>query len=258
MTFVKVRLPGLGVALEGVKVLHLTDLHLLRIGQNERTALEVAQRLKPDMVVITGDLCRRWSISAGIRFLNSLEAPFGIFFVPGNHDGRTLNLLQTKAPKVRFLSNRSWLIERDGARLAIVGVDDPHRERDDMETALGDVPEGIPILLLAHSPDVAYRPGFEKVSLCLSGHTHGGQVCFFPGRAIYTHTRHKLPSSGLHFFRGALLYISRGVGRSLILPLRFLCPPEVVVVELSGAEGSDLHAEIVSRAHARHWLREKA
>ena len=257
VTTIRAHLPGLGPGLDGARILHLTDLHLLKIGWSERVILALAERIRPQIVAVTGDFCSRWGIDEGVRLLESLRAPLGVFFVPGNNDDRTLDVLRAKARWVKFLVNECEVVEHGESLLAVVGVDDPHTGRDDLEAALRGAPEGAPVLLLAHSPDVALRAGFERVGLCLCGHTHGGQICPLPRRPLYTHTRGRVPPSGLHKVRGAFLYVSRGVGTS-ILPLRFLCPPEVAVVELRDAKGGEVYVEVVSRARARRWLGKEA
>ena len=256
VTTIRAHLPGVGPGLDGIRILHLTDLHLLRIGRNERKILALVERLRPEIIVLTGDFCSRWGVEEGVRFLEALRAPLGVFFSPGNNDDRTLGVLRAKAKGVRFLVNGFAVVGRSGSRLIVAGVDDPHSGRDNLEVALRGAPEGAPIILLAHSPDVALREGFERVHLCLCGHTHGGQICPLPGRPLYVHTRGRVPHSGLHRVRGAFLYVSRGVGTS-VLPFRFLCPPELVVVELRGAKGGEACVEVVSRACACRWLREK-
>jgi predicted MPP superfamily phosphohydrolase len=234
------RLPA---ALEGLKVLHLSDLHWGRYtGQVEvRAAVEAANSQAPDLIVVTGDYVLHSAAYAApcARELSALQAPLGVFAIPGNHDywtdiGTVLNELRRAGLTV--LRNSSRRLEVKGAPLWLVGIDDVWERRHDLDAGLADVPTDEPVLLLVHEPDyadqVARAP--HRVFLQLSGHSHGGQVNLpVLGRPILPWLGRRYPA-GLQDVPGSALqvYTSRGIG-VIEPPVRFNCRPEVAALTLA-------------------------
>jgi uncharacterized protein len=134
------------------------------------------------------------------------------------------------------LVNQAVRIQVAGVDLWIAGVDDLTEGRPDLAAALAGVPEGAPVLLLAHNPDIWLDPLVERVDLVLSGHTHGGQVRL-PGIGAAhtqgTHLSRRRPAGW--FQRGQTrMFVSRGLGESI--PLRFGVRPQIALIRLTPAE----------------------
>ena len=224
---------------EGLVLAHLSDLHLgfaVSTGWLRRVFAEVVRR-GPDAVVLTGDLFIGGSrgIQRGSEALPLLEAPLGVYAVLGNHDyfADTEALLEAlRAARIRTLRNEAIPLEREGERLWLAGLDDLGTGHDDLEQALGGVPEGAPVVLLSHSPDAVEEASDRQVPLMLSGHTHGGQVCLPFWGAVFCFSRfYRRYVDGLFQVGPTALYVNRGLGKAL-LPLRFLCRPEVTLLTL--------------------------
>ena len=228
--------PDLPVAFDGYRILHLTDLHLDNI---DRTAEAIADRiagLDSDLCVITGDI--RDNIHAPLRPLmdqlttvvGAVRATDGILGVLGNHDSAAM-VPPMEDLGIRVLLNETVTYDRARDSLHLTGVDDVHRfHTEDAHAALEGAPDGFCIALV-HSPeitDVAAR----RHRLYLTGHTHGGQICFPGGRPFASEaTRFGDMCSGL-WRRGDMLgYTSRGLG-ACVVPFRSFCPGEVVTVTL--------------------------
>ncbi len=226
------------------RIVFLSDLHFngeatnplynLRYGL---TLLLVA-KVKPDLIVIGGDLVSNpQGVNESLHYVILLSSIAPVIIVPGNWEywsginvDRYLNTLNS-VDNVTVLRSSNMLINGK-CRLVVVGVDDPYTSRDDLSKALQGVPTGIYKLLIAHSPQVIGKAR-GKVDLILAGHTHGGQVVIpFIGPLIAPlpeeYRRHV---AGLYNINGTLMYVSRGIGTS-IYPVRFMSPPEIVVVEL--------------------------
>ena len=234
-----VAVKGLPAAFEGLRLLHLTDLHLRRASGVVDQLLMLVEDLDPDLVCLTGDYAyTALSLADAERLFRGLALRPAVAAVFGNtdyRDGITRETREHWAQLVPFLTNTATALERGGARLWLAGVDDPHLQRDDVGAALACVPADEPAILLAHSPEVIESPIPAQVRLILSGHTHGGQICLPSGRALYQNMRLPMAmASGLHAWGGATLYVSRGVGATR-MPLRFGCLPEVTLFTLTGA-----------------------
>jgi hypothetical protein len=144
---------------------------------------------------------------------------------------------------VAGLQERGWeLIANRATRIDgidIVGLDDPHIGRHDLDVATPRTQPGFR-LAVAHSPDVARDLAAMGYDLILSGHTHGGQLRMPGYGAIVTNTR-GLPrrmARGLHRLGDAWLHVSAGLGTSMYSPYRFACRPEACVLELVPTEGA--------------------
>jgi predicted MPP superfamily phosphohydrolase len=135
---------------------------------------------------------------------------------------------------IRMLVNEAIELRRLGQSLWIVGVDDPHKYQcDDLRLALEEVPLNGFKVLLAHTPEIFKEASDSGVGLYLCGHTHAGQIALpFMGAPIQNADCPREFGHG-HWHYGEMQgYTSAGVGCSM-LPIRFNCPPEIAIVELT-------------------------
>ncbi|MCA9319262.1 MAG: metallophosphoesterase [Planctomycetes bacterium] len=226
-------------ALDGYRVLHLSDLHVDGFRGFGKRLAQACQDLAFDMVVVTGDLRleTRGSIDGALRELTDLAPALGcrhgIHAVLGNHD--TLDMVEPlEALGFQYLLNESRIIDVDGEPLYLAGVDDAHFfGTDDLERALAQVPVDALSLLLCHSPDLIVEAAEAFVDLYLCGHTHGGQICLPGGHPLVSNASCARRFTGGPWLYGALRgHTSRGIGFSGI-PWRSFCPGELIVHQLS-------------------------
>ena len=235
--------PGLPTDLEGLTILHLSDVHAGQPGLNVWTlsrAVSWARERNPDLVVLTGDI-----VGAGhgarrcVEILSQLRPRLGMFAVSGNHEyGLSKNPFahRPQVPAwdgsgVRMLRDECVAVtpRADGTRLVVCGADyltGGHRMRGDLPT-VGDVS-----LLLIHRPPVLGDGMENRYTLAFAGHTHGGQIRIpTPWGKVQVH-REKLPYvEGIHPWGDGWLAISAGIGTTF-LPFRLATRPEVLLHHL--------------------------
>ncbi|RPI52439.1 MAG: metallophosphoesterase [Chloroflexi bacterium] len=239
---VSVLLPGLPPALDSLAIAHLTDLHWgVYTGLREvRAAVEAANALQPDLVVLTGDYVLGSATYAELcaAELAALRAPLGVHAVPGNHDYWTDIATVSgalAAAGLPLLRNEARRLEVGTTPLWLAGLDDVYEGHDDLDTALAPVPQGEPVLLLVHEPDFAARAALApwSILLQLSGHSHGGQVRLpLVGRPILPWLGRIYPA-GLQAVPGAALQVYTNCGVGVVEPpVRFNCRPEVALLTL--------------------------
>jgi predicted MPP superfamily phosphohydrolase len=241
-----VPVPGLPRTFDGYRILHLSDLHAGGLVSLHATAerLRPAASLDPDLIAVTGDFASGMAgrIDAAAALLGGMSAKDGVVAVLGNHDHwmgeeRVIDALSKAG--LKLLLNGSLAIPRDGEALYLVGVKDAsYTKRDDLSAALRGVPDGVPVILLSHSPEIMDQPLSARASLILSGHTHGGQVVLPYVGPI--HVPSEVPrrlASGLHQLDGRWLFVNRGLGE-IFPPVRINCPPEMALLTLRSAPAS--------------------
>ncbi|MBM3724998.1 MAG: metallophosphoesterase [Acidobacteria bacterium] len=231
--------PGLPRALDGFRILHLADPHIDGVdGLAENLAAMIGQ-LDYDVCVMTGDY--RFAVhgpateamSRMERVLGAVRSRHPVFGILGNHDDADIGIALHRLG-VRMLVNAGEAIEHGGARLWIGGVDDPHTfECHDLDGALEDSGEADFRLLLAHSPEIYDEAAAAAVHLYLCGHTHAGQVRFPLIGALAQNAECPYAyRAGQWRHEEMYGYTSAGAGCSM-LPVRFNCPAEVAVIELT-------------------------
>lgn len=224
-------------AIDGLRIVHLSDLHygpLVDLRHLER-AIEIANDLNPDLIALTGDyISQDRSYAAGCAALvGRLRARYGVFAVLGNHDhwtDATLIADLFRAEGIRVLLNEGLRLDINGEAFWLAGVDDTMVGLEDLPLALAGSTEGEFKLLLAHNPTILRRAWRADVDLVLSGHTHGGQVTLRPEKNRSGRPRRRL-LRGLGRRGNTQIYVTRGLG-TVVLPIRYGCPPEVSVLEL--------------------------
>jgi predicted MPP superfamily phosphohydrolase len=228
-----------------LRILHLTDLHVEHPTRREAEVLARAANLQPDLIVLTGDYLNPSYVDdpqaqdETRRILAQLRAPYGVYAVNGTVDTpRRMAALLGGLENVRVLDDEAWVLSFPGGDLALVGVtNSPDRTLDEesLRSSMGTVPAGAYSILLYHTPDLIEAASAAGVDLYLAGHTHGGQVRLPLYGAIITFSAYgKRYEMGEYRVGPTTLYVSRGLGmEGWDAPrLRFLCPPEMVVVEL--------------------------
>ncbi|MEX0775986.1 MAG: metallophosphoesterase [Phycisphaeraceae bacterium] len=243
-----VELPSLAADLEGLRITHVSDLHIGHILGPESLPEIMASvnALKGDLIAVTGDFV---DLSIGvldhvIAGLQSLKAPLGVHLVLGNHDylddGPQL-IERFRAAGLGLLVNETVKVQRGNSHLLIGGIDFAHQHDQLGALVQHTFRQAQPVdrsslrLLLAHHPHAFDHACLHDVHLTLSGHTHGGQL-------VVANTRGKrgsigLGSLGFRYPRGLYrkghryLYVTTGVGSWF--PLRVKCPAEIASLRLT-------------------------
>jgi len=229
----EVVLPRLPAAFDGLRVLQLTDLHADLHPDFPASVIRTIEALEYDLVLLTGDYrtCTYGDHSGATAALVEISRHFkaDAYAVLGNHDSLAKVPAMEEAG-IRFLLNENAALERAGARLHLVGIDDPNfYQTHDFERALSSVPPEECKILLSHSPQTYAEAARLGIDFVLSGHTHGGQICL-PGGAILAHdgSAPRKVLAGPWAEGTTQGYTSRGTGATG-LPARLNCPPEVTL-----------------------------
>jgi predicted MPP superfamily phosphohydrolase len=249
---------------EPLRILHISDLHMMPDQRRKQDWVAALGGTDPDLVVVTGDnMAAPDAIPAVLRALDPFLGLPGAF-VFGSNDYRGpiwKNPLQYLLPDREYqqgvdlpaedlraafaeagwadLNNARTIMKAGGRSIEFAGVDDPHIEKDDYPSVAGPITSGADLHIgVTHTPasrvlDAMAADGFN---LMLAGHTHGGQVCV-PGYGALT-TNCDLPHSmakGLHRWPGsdAWLHVSAGLGTHPTAPIRFACRPEATILTLT-------------------------
>jgi predicted MPP superfamily phosphohydrolase len=238
---VALALPGWPRALDGYRVLQISDIHIGSLLQRSYAARLVAQcnAQQPDLLAITGDL-----VDGSAAQLREQTAPFGelrardgVYFITGNHEyfsGDAPWVRRVAELGIRVLRNERVAIARDGAGFELAGVDDygssrrnPRGAGFDLDATLDGWQPSTPLILLSHDPRAFDLARARGVQLQLSGHTHDGQM--WPFRyLVRLQTRYL---AGTYRDGDSTLYVSRGTG-FWGPPLRVLAPAEITELTL--------------------------
>jgi uncharacterized protein len=246
---VDVDVPGLGTDFDGLRIAQLSDLH---IGPHTprrflRRVLNATCALTPDLIAVTGDLIddRAEDVQVYSRMLGTLDAPLGVYMIPGNHDVYAgwddVERALLAADIGTILVNEAKILRRGDAAIALVGTGDPaggrrgtSRAAPDIERALADLPPEATVIAFAHNPSLWPALAKRGVALTLSGHTHWGQFAL-PKIGWSLASPFLEHAMGAHVESDASLYISPGTGYWGI-PFRLGASPEVTLVTLHTAD----------------------
>jgi predicted MPP superfamily phosphohydrolase len=235
-----------------LRLLHLSDLHVERLTPRETKLLELIERARPDLIVITGDYLNLSYVDdptarAEVRqVLEKIVAPYGVYATLGSppvdrrettpslFDGLPIRLLRDEVAVLHFA---------DGRKLSLIGMDCDHDLAGDAQVFQNLIELAAPDsakILLYHSPELMPTVQNYPIDLYLCGHTHGGQIRVPLYGAILTSSAlGKRYEMGPYVEQNTTLYISRGIGlEGLSAPrMRLLCPPEIILFTLAGSNG---------------------
>ncbi|MBU1317714.1 MAG: metallophosphoesterase [candidate division Zixibacteria bacterium] len=233
--------------LDGFRILHLSDLHLGRYFQltDLENVLTDAEQFRPDLVLLTGDICDvPKQLPETLRMISASKPRAGCAASIGNHEyyhGLKLSLDVHAHSDVPLFINNGFTLDIDGAGLYLCGADDPARLFADIDDFLGDTVrrslDGAPFdafkIIMSHRPRGFVMAADLGTELTLSGHTHGGQIAF-RGKSMFETTDPPNFYWGHYRRGGSQLYTSSGVGHWF--PFRLGCPAEAPVIVLRNSE----------------------
>ena len=233
--------PRLPAALDGLKIVHLSDFHFTgRVGKSYfQEVVRTCNELEPDLVAITGDIVDRAKYIEWIAdTLGRLRARHGVYFTLGNHDLDKGNAEGIRRAMVQSglidLGGLERQIEIAGQQVLLAGSVRPWINGRNA-APLPRQTEGVLRIALAHCPDQLDWARAWDADLLLAGHTHGGQIRIPPFGAIMSPTRHGVKYvSGVFYRPPTILHVTRGVSGDT--PIRWNCPPEIACLRLRSAE----------------------
>ncbi|HEV7735626.1 MAG TPA: metallophosphoesterase [Candidatus Binatia bacterium] len=242
VTQLDVPIEGLPSALDGLRVVHISDLHLGPLAHlaSLRAAFDRVAALEPDIVCLTGDIVD--SPKADLDHwgpeMARLTARYGVFAILGNHDrvagGDAVAAMIARHTSWELLRDRVASVTIDGAQLHVIGIEDrlvPQTPRV-LSALRAEVPAGEPCILLIHQPGGFTLTSSSGIPLTLAGHTHGGQVAapgvpkLNPARLLMTRF-----DGGTFERDGVVMHVNRGLGVSG-QRIRVGVPREITVVTL--------------------------
>lgn len=236
-----VDVPGLPEALEGMRIAHVSDVHVGKFTRGsvlERIAFET-NRLEPDLILLTGDLIDYTinDLPEALEMIDRMRPRDRIVTIEGNHDlfdGRDAFEVGVRERDIPLLLDESRMVRVRGYPVQLLGIrwhfrGDPIAPHVDRVAELRD-PEAFPILL-AHHPHAFDRAAEHRLPLTLAGHTHGGQLMLTPeigaGPMLFKYV------SGVYRMGNSRLVVSNGVGNWF--PLRTNAPAEILHLTLRRA-----------------------
>ena len=218
---IEIPIKGLPDDLHGFKIVQITDIHVSHTIRRPfvQNVVDIVNRLEPDIVALTGDLVDGSvaQLRDDVAPLAELKAPYGSFFITGNHEyysGVEQWVEHTKELGFDVLLNEHRIIRRGEGKLLLAGVTDYEGSRfgsthiSDPHKAVAGAPDNHVRVLLAHQPKSIYEAAKAGFDYVISGHTHGGQ--YFPYHFLVALAQPYV--SGLHNHDNCRIYVSRGTG----------------------------------------------
>ena len=228
--------PKLSKALGGLTVIHLSDFHIETLGFVEVSLIGMVERLKPDLILITGDVAEfRQSVQPAVDILSLFEPAFRTYMVLGETQGDSA--ISEIADSPLWDEARVTVLQNKAVRLNIKNEDDSYfwlvnpSAPELLPALIKDVPKEEPIIVLYHFPEVIKRAAVEKADLVLAGNTHGGQCGIALLRRFFPYAARSAYIAGLFKVKEALLYVNRGISSQK--GMRFFCRPELTVLEFA-------------------------
>ncbi len=256
---VPIRSGRLPQAFEGLRIVHISDIHLGSYGGDTaivRQGVDLINAEKPDLILFTGDLVNDYADETApfIELLKGLKAKYGKYSILGNHDygdypkwesaqAKGENLANVKKAHAlmgfKLLLDDHDVIEIDGERIGLLGVQNwgvRFQQYGDLQKTISGTEELPYRILMSHDPTHWEAQVWGTgIDLTLSGHTHGAQLGVRLGNTTYSPAQWVYKQWAGHYAEGdQQLYINRGFG-FIGFPGRVGMPPEITVLELQKA-----------------------
>lgn len=218
---------NLPAAFNGLRIVQLSDLHDNVFGEKQERLLTAIKAENPHIIVITGDLIDSEQTENAMNLVNGAVKIAPCYYANGNHEIRTGRYLSEIRPAlirwgVKVLDDEKTYLEKDGEKIAVIGLSDLCGGEEDQRRALKTLAENEAFtVLLAHRPERFKLYSDCGVSLVFSGHAHGGQFRIpFTHQGVYSPGQGLFPryTEGVFSRKNTKMTVSRGLGNQVIIP----------------------------------------
>jgi predicted MPP superfamily phosphohydrolase len=232
-----------------LRIVQLSDFHVERLTKRERQLVGRVNDLKPDVIVITGDYPNLSYTGDAVTWqqitwlVSQLKAPLGVYLVDGSVESANRVIRLANDTHTTALEDRVVRLPWDGGNVELIGAKDEifHQAPvDELHALYHEVAPDAFSIVLFHTPDLVGQASTEGADLYLCGHTHGGQIRLpVYGAVITSSVYHKQYEMGKYKVGTTWMYVNRGIGmEGKEAPrARFLAPPEILVIDLTGTGG---------------------
>ncbi len=226
----------------GFKIVQISDLHCKEFGKHNSRLLKHVKKLKPDIIVLTGDVIdyKVMNMVMVESLAEQLPKIAPVYYITGNHEHwsdlvKDMEIIM-KDNDINLMDNERKKIKRDGAKIYLSGIADPEgfKSNSDFTKKLKKLRKNRELnILLSHRAERFQQYTETGYDLVFAGHAHGGQFRIPFGGGIVSPNQGYFPkyTDGMHVKDGTSMVISRGLGNSVI-PFRVFNRPEIVVVTL--------------------------
>lgn len=242
-----------------LRILHLSDLHLENLSITPEKLFDQLKDKEFELIALTGDFLDRPKsipkLEPYLEILEKLNPQYGTYAVFGNHDYRLTeeNFQQLKKMlkkyHIKTMQNENETILVGKKIVHIIGIDDHHSKRSNLQLSYKDLKEEGFRLVLTHDPNLVLDMEHYHFDYLLAGHFHGGQICW--PKPYHLRKFGKLVKlnliKGLIQYKGKLFYINEGLGQTLF-NIRLGSRPEITIHELRTKSYSRIQEEQIEKA----------
>ncbi len=250
VTRLELRFANLPDSFKGYRIVQLSDLHGKFFGKGQSYLVERIGELKPDIIVITGDLAdsRQYDEQPGLELIRKASGIAPVYYVTGNHEfwsGKFINFEKRIRDAGAVVLRNEWIeINSGGQGIFLAGVDDLSFANGGygeeaaadaiLDKTLSTIPEGSFKVLLSHRPDLFPAYISSGANLVFTGHAHGGQFRLPFAGGLVAPDQGFFPkyTSGVFEDGNTKMVVNRGLGNSII-PLRIFNRPEIILAILN-------------------------
>lgn len=226
----------------GLKIMHLSDLHVYLSKIPAIKIRKVVNEEKPDIILISGDYINEpIHATQFLEYLHTFCKGYRTIICLGNHDLRAFSgsklgldnfIREIEALQVDVLRNRTVVVEKQGKKYNIIGIDDLRTGNPDIEKAMIGCVPGAPKISFTHNPDLALQIPGKIVDYMFCGHFHGGQIWMPFNLEFFLLRKDQLCKMGIKKgykrINDIHAYLNRGIG-NVVVPMRFLSRPEILI-----------------------------
>ncbi|NJD03989.1 MAG: metallophosphoesterase [Ruminiclostridium sp.] len=230
---------------KGLKILHISDVHINMLRVGTKRVKELIRQEDPDIILMTGDYIEKpVHASVFLDFLQKIKLSNKTYICLGNHDYKAYKgnngsleifIKEIKNLHVEVLINSSAHIEKNSFSYNLIGIDDLREGNPNIEKAVEGCSPAATNIAFSHNPDMVLNLSRKHADYFFCGHFHGGQI-WMPFGLEYTFLRKdKLCrmgiKRGLHKINGITAYLNRGLG-NVEVPFRFFSRPEISIYNI--------------------------
>ena len=251
ITNIELQMAALPRSFDGFKIVHLSDLHSKKFGNDQQSLVSKIKKAKPNLILFTGDLVdsKYYVEENSLMLIKEIVKIAPVYFVTGNHEKWSGNFhdLEQKliVQGVKILRNDSVKIKRSEDEIQLIGIDDPSFNDDmpyaydsniatrELEKVLAKGNQSTFNILLSHRPELFSTYANSDIDLTFSGHAHGGQIRlpFIGGLIAPNQGFFPKYANGKYTQKNSVMIVSRGLGNSII-PQRIFNRPQIIVATL--------------------------